>query len=70
MTLTDTDRTAADVAWDIEPLVDGAGAAGVDALLDDAATRADRIAEQYRGRIAELDASGLAELMTELADDR
>ena len=56
MTLADTDLTAADVAWDIEPLVDGAGAAGVDALLDDAATRARAIAERYRGRIAELDA--------------
>src|SRR6478735_12288641 len=67
MTLADTDLTAADVAWDIEPLVDGAGAAGVDALLDDAEARAHQIAEGYRGRIAELDASGLAGLMTELA---
>jgi oligoendopeptidase F len=67
MTLTDTDRTAADIAWDIEPLVDGAGAAGVDALLGDAATRAQGISERYRGRIAELDAGGLAELMGELA---
>jgi len=36
MTLTETDRTAADVAWDLEPLVDGRGAAGADALFDDA----------------------------------
>ncbi len=35
-TTTDTDLTAADVAWDLEPLVDGKGEAGVDELLDDA----------------------------------
>ena len=35
-TLTDTDRTAADVAWDLEPLVDGLGVAGVDEQLDEA----------------------------------
>ena len=28
MTITEADRTAADVAWDIEPLVDGAAEAG------------------------------------------
>ena len=26
---------AADVAWDLEPLVDGQGEAGVDAMLDE-----------------------------------
>ena len=31
-----TDLTAGDVAWDLEPLVDGAGDAGVDALLEGA----------------------------------
>ena len=36
MTITEADRTAADVAWDIEPLVDGEAEAGVDALLDEA----------------------------------
>jgi oligoendopeptidase F len=60
------DLTAADVAWDLEPLVDGGGADGVDALLDDAEARAHALAS-YRGRIGELDAEGLAELMRELA---
>jgi len=64
--LTDADRTAADVAWDIEPLVDGRGDEGVDALLDDAEARAAAIGS-YRGRIGELDAAGLATLMNELA---
>lgn len=64
--LTDADRTAADVAWDLEPLVDGRGAEGVDALFDDAEARAHALAS-YRGRIAALDAEALAELMHELA---
>jgi oligoendopeptidase F len=68
MTLADTNLTAADVAWDLEPLVDGAGAAGAERLFDDAEVRAQGIAERYRGRLAELDAGGLAELMHELAE--
>ena len=40
MTITEADRSAADVAWDLEPLVDGAGEGGVDALLDEAEARA------------------------------
>jgi len=66
MTLTESDRTAADVAWDLEPLVDGRGAEGVDALFDDAEARARALAK-YRGRIAELDVDELAALMHELA---
>jgi len=62
----DADLTAADVAWDLEPLVDGRGAEGVDALLDDAEARAHGLAS-YRGRIADLDVDGLVALMTELA---
>ncbi len=62
----ESDLTAADVAWDLEPLVDGRGAEGVDALLDDAEARAHALAP-YRGRIAELDVDGLVALMTELA---
>src|SRR3954453_5155252 len=66
MTITEADRTAADVTWDIEPLVDGEAEAGVDSLLAEADTKAREIAK-YRGRIAELDAAGLAGLMQELA---
>jgi oligoendopeptidase F len=64
--VTKTDLTAADVAWDIEPLVDGDGAAGVDALLDEADTRARAIGD-YRGRVGDLDAGELATLMHDLA---
>jgi oligoendopeptidase F len=65
-TTTDTDLTAADVAWDLDPLVDGKGEAGVDELLDDADRVAASVAER-RGTVAQLDATGLASVMRELA---
>jgi oligoendopeptidase F len=65
-TTTDTDLTAADVAWDLEPLVDGKGEAGVDQLLDEADRVASSVAER-RGTVAQLDAAGLASAMRELA---
>ena len=65
-TTTDTDLTAADVAWDLEPLVDGKGEAGVDELLDDADRVAASVAER-RGTVAQLDAAGLASVMRDLA---
>jgi oligoendopeptidase F len=65
-TTTDTDLTAADVAWDLEPLVDGKGEAGVDEMLDDADRVAASVAER-RGTVGELDAAGLASAMRELA---
>ena len=42
--------------WDIETLVDGRGAAGVEVLLDDARERADRLTS-HKGQIAGFDAS-------------
>jgi len=65
-TTTDTDLTAADVAWDLEPLVDGKGEPGVDELLDEADRVAASVAER-RGTVARLDATGLASAMRELA---
>jgi oligoendopeptidase F len=67
MTIAEADRTAADVAWDLEPLVDGRGQEGVDALLDEAELLVDAL-EARRGTIAGLDADGLAAFMHELAD--
>src|SRR5262249_28672412 len=66
MTMTESDRTAADVAWDIEPLVDGRAGEGVDALLDDAEQRARAVGED-RGRIGDLDAGALATFMQQVA---
>jgi oligoendopeptidase F len=65
-TTTDPDLTAADVAWDLEPLVDERGEAGVDELLDHADRVAASVAER-RGTVAQLDAAGLASVMRELA---
>jgi oligoendopeptidase F len=55
------------VTWDLEPLVDGEGNAGVQRLLDDATQRAERFAAAHAGRVAELDATGLRAAMEELA---
>jgi len=55
------------VAWDLEPLVDGEGAAGVDRRLDEADERAAAFAQRHQGRIAALDGPGLAAAMDELA---
>jgi oligoendopeptidase F len=54
-------------AWDLEPLLDAEGEAGVEPRLDQALTRARAFAEQYAGRLDELDAAGLREAMEELA---
>jgi oligoendopeptidase F len=65
-TTTDADLTAADVAWDLEPLADGRGEAGVDVLLDEAERVAASVAER-RGTVAALDAGAFAVLMHEMA---
>ncbi len=59
-----TDLT--DVAWDLEPLVHGESAEGVERLLDEADERAARVAEAHAGRVAEIDGPGLAAVMAEL----
>ena len=61
------DLTAADVAWDLEPLVEDKGAAGVDEHLDAAEAVAASI-EAARGTIADLDAAGLAAVMQRVAE--
>jgi oligoendopeptidase F len=52
--------------WNLEPLVDSGGAAGVEALLGEARDRAVAFAERHRGHIAELGPDELAEAMHEL----
>jgi oligoendopeptidase F len=56
-----------DVAWDLEPLVDGDGSAGADRQLAEAQERADAFAAAHAGKVAELDGPGLAAAMGELA---
>jgi oligoendopeptidase F len=62
MTLMDVQE----VAWDLDPLVDGEGPEGADRLLDEADERAVRFAETYAGKVSELDGPGLAAAMSEL----
>ena len=54
--------------WNLEPLVDGGGEEAVRALFDETAAEAEKFAAAYRGKVAELDASGLAAAMTTLAE--
>jgi oligoendopeptidase F len=55
-----------DVAWDLDPLVDGDGPEGADRMLAEADERAAAFAERYAGRVASFDGSELAEAMGEL----
>jgi oligoendopeptidase F len=62
MTLMDVQE----VAWDLDPLVDGEGPQGADRLLAAADERGARFADTYAGHVGELDAEGLATAMAEL----
>jgi oligoendopeptidase F len=62
--LSDPELLAAE--WDLDPLVDGEGAAGVERKLQEATSRATEFSERYAGKIAELDGPGLEEAMREL----
>jgi len=53
--------------WDLEPLVDGDAADGVERLLNAALARAEQFAQHYQGKLAEIDSAGLREAMVELA---
>jgi oligoendopeptidase F len=55
-----------DVAWDLDPLVDGEGEAGADRQLAEAQERAAAFAGRYQGKLATIDGEGLAEAVSEL----
>jgi oligoendopeptidase F len=63
-----TDPELQAAAWDLEPLLDGEGEAGVDTRLDEAQRRAVAFAERFAGKLGELNGAGLAEAMGELAE--
>ena len=52
--------------WNLDPLVDGRGDASVDDQLAEAETASGEFAESYAGKVAQLDAAGLAEAMRRL----
>ena len=54
-------------SWDLEPLVESKGPAGVEELLNEARDRAAEFAQAHRGRVDELGPEGLADAMHELA---
>lgn len=60
------DPEALAAAWDLAPLVDGGGDAGVDALLDDATARTESFARAHEHAVAGLDAAGLIAAMRAL----
>jgi oligoendopeptidase F len=57
------DPELAATAWDLDPLVDNGGEEAMDAQLAEAVELSGRFAEQYAGKVAGLDAAGLAEAM-------
>jgi oligoendopeptidase F len=63
-----TDPELAQAAWDLEPLLDGEGEAGVEGRMQEALTRAQGFAERYAGKFDELNGAGLAQAMRELAE--
>ena len=68
MAATTTDPELEQTAWDLEPLVDGEGEAGVQSRLEAALTRAQTFGERYAGKLDELDSAGLGEAMAELGE--
>ena len=60
----EADLTAADIAWDLDTLIEGTD---IDALMDRSDDLTARIGE-YRGRVAELDADGMATAMQLMAE--
>ena len=62
----DTELAAA--RWDLEPLVEGRGKEGALAQLDKAQELAEAFAGRHRGKVAELDAPGLAAALRELEE--
>ena len=63
----DADLTAADIAWNLDPLVEGKGQEGVNQLLDQAEVLTGEL-EQWRGRIGELEVPDLVSAMSTLAE--
>jgi oligoendopeptidase F len=61
------DEELAHTAWDLEPLVAGEGAEGVERRLGEALERAQAFAQLYAGKLGELDSEALRTAMEELA---
>jgi len=65
--MVDIETQVEETTWDLEPLVDGKGAAGVDELLDAAQAKTAELAKS-KGQIGEFDGARLAAFMDGLAE--
>ncbi len=65
--MTATDLTAAEVRWDLAPLLPAPDDAGLEQLLDAADAKADELAKSH-GRVDELDVDALVDFMMGLAE--
>ncbi len=66
-----SDAALEEVTWNLDDLLDGDSsdpAAAVTALLDEAEKASDKFADEYEGKVSELDGPGLIVAMTKLAD--
>jgi oligoendopeptidase F len=69
MTAPSADPELENVAWNLDPLLDGGAAnpgAAVEGMIADAQQRAEAFAEAHAGKVAELDGPGLVAAMHEL----
>jgi oligoendopeptidase F len=60
--------TVEDVAWNLDPLVEGEGEAGVDRMLAQAQERSAVFAKRFQGKLAEIEGAQLAEAVAELQE--
>jgi oligoendopeptidase F len=58
--------TLEEVAWDLDPLVEGEGDAGADRMLTEAQVRSAAVAERFQGKVGAIDGPGLAAAVAEL----
>jgi len=61
-----SDQSAEQIGWDLDALVDGDGAAGVERLLDEATERSSALATRARGQIATIGGDEFAAVVSEL----
>jgi oligoendopeptidase F len=63
-----SDPELLETEWDLDPLVNGQGAAGVEQMLEEGSARATAFYDRYAGKVAALDAAGLEAAMRELGE--
>jgi oligoendopeptidase F len=67
-TIEPSDPELQSAAWDLEPLVAGEGAEGVERRMSEALERAQAFAKAHAGKLGDLDSNGLRTAMEQLAE--